>query len=69
MDSSQAGPVTSETNRHQTPNGGDYSVMYYQDAQGNPVDKKLASKAEIVEFKDNGEVVGRTYGELGRSGG
>ena len=55
---------TSETKKHSTPCGGDRSAIYYQDKNGNPVDKSKAVRAEIVEYKGE-QVVGRTYGELG----
>ena len=42
---------TSETKKHSTPFGGNRSVIYYQDKDGNPVDKSKAVRAEIVEYK------------------
>ena len=33
-----------------TPNGGDYSIIYYYDDNSNAVDKSIATRAEIVEF-------------------
>ena len=37
-----------------TPNGGDYSVLYPRED----------GSCEIVEFKNDGAIVGRTYGLL-----
>jgi hypothetical protein len=45
-----------------TPAGGTYSITYFQDDSGNPIDKAKASKAEIVEFNERGESIFRTYG-------
>lgn len=47
-----------------TPNGGTYSIIYYQDAAGEPVDKEQATQCEIVEFDADDEEVARTYGEI-----
>ena len=34
-----------------TPNGGDYAIAYYQDKDGELVDKDYASRVTIAEFK------------------
>ncbi len=34
-----------------TPNGGDYAIAYYQDKDGELVDKDNASRVTIAEFK------------------
>ncbi len=44
-----------------TPNGGDYSIIYYQDADGNSITKDKAQKAEAVEFNSTGKEIFRTY--------
>ncbi|MBW4648922.1 MAG: hypothetical protein KME06_09490 [Kastovskya adunca ATA6-11-RM4] len=33
-----------------TPNNGAYALVYYQAADGSPVEKKQAVRGEIVEF-------------------
>ena len=48
-------------NTEKTPNGGDYSEIYYSDDEGNLVPEEKATKGEIVEFLNDGTVVGRTY--------
>lgn len=44
-----------------TPNGGAYSIAYFQDAAGDRTSKDSAVKMEIVEFSAEGEPVFRTY--------
>jgi hypothetical protein len=34
-----------------TPNGGDYAIAYYQNEEGELVDKSKASRVTIAEFK------------------
>ena len=51
------------TEQEKTPNGGDYSEIYYRDAEGNATDAGHAVSCEIVEYKNSGEIVGRTYGK------
>lgn len=48
-------------NTKKTPNGGDYSEIYYSDDEGKSVPEEKATKGEIVEFLSDGTVVGRTY--------
>jgi hypothetical protein len=48
-----------------TPNGGQYAIAYFQDKDGNPVDKGKAVQAEIVEFDANDQPIWRTYGTIG----
>ncbi|MBH8566732.1 hypothetical protein I8748_32050 [Nostoc sp. CENA67] len=59
-----ADSITQERIDQATPNGGDYSIIYYQDAEGNPTSKDTAKKAEVVEFKSGGKQVFRTYATL-----
>jgi subtilisin family serine protease len=49
-----------ESDDEPTPNGGVGSVIYYQDADGQPVRKSRAVRGEIVEFNAGGGQVGRT---------
>lgn len=49
-----------------TPNGGDYSVAYYYDKDGNPCPKKQAVAVNIIEFTNSGRRVNETYGLLGK---
>lgn len=44
--------------------GADYAIVYYQDDKGEPAEKDVAVRAEIVEFDAADEVISRTYGEL-----
>lgn len=50
-----------------TPNGGAYSIAYFQDAAGDRTSKDSAVRIEIVEFSAEGEQVFRTYLEKGGS--
>lgn len=45
-----------------TPSGGDYSIMYYLDDDGNEVPKEKATNAIINEYKKNGDLINSTYG-------
>lgn len=45
-----------------TPNGGDYSEIYYFDDDNNLIDEKLATKCVIRECKKNGELVNEIWG-------
>lgn len=56
---------TSERQDGPTPNGGTYSIAYWQDAQGRPVEKAEAVAAEVIEFTDDGQQVFRTYMTIG----
>ncbi len=51
--------------RKPTPNGGDYSEAYYLDRSGNKA-KTMEDAVEIriLEKKNNGEIVGETFGTL-----
>lgn len=44
-----------------TPNGGDYSEIYYMDDDGNVVEKENAKKAVIRECKKSGELISETW--------
>lgn len=48
-----------------TPNGGDYSEMYYLDKDGNLAESmKTATNFRILEKTNNGDVVQETCGIL-----
>lgn len=53
--------MTEETKKGRTPNGGDYSKIFYFDKDGNSVDKKKASFCRILEFKNDGTIVGELH--------
>lgn len=45
-----------------TPNGGDYSEIYYFDDDNNLIDEKQATKCVIRECKKDGELVNEIWG-------
>jgi hypothetical protein len=47
-----------------TPNG-DWSLAYFKDKDGNPVDKSKAASIEVIEFDTKGSEVFRTYADFG----
>ncbi len=55
--------ITHERYDKPTPNGGDYSEIFYMDAEGNYVDKSVAVKAVIYECKNDGTAINRTFME------
>ena len=55
--------ITHERYNRPTPNGGDYSEIFYMDDDGNYVDKKVATKAVIYECKNDGTAINRTFME------
>ena len=57
--------VTMISSIGKTPAGGVRSEIYYKDDDGNAVDKKKATQAEIVEYDENDAVIQRTHGTLG----
>lgn len=52
---------TSETIHGPTPAGGTSATIHYLDDAGQPVEKDVATRAEIVEVDAAGQVVARTY--------
>ena len=52
---------TSDRVDGETPNGGTYSIMNYQDAEGNPTTKAKAVAAYVVEYNAKDEPIFRTY--------
>lgn len=61
----QADPRFTEKQMGSTPNGGDYSIAYYYDADHNPCPKEKARFVNIVEYTNDGARVGECYGMLG----
>lgn len=55
--------ITHERFNKPTPNGGDYSEIFYMDEDGNYVDKRVAVKAVIYECKNDGTAIRRTFME------
>lgn len=45
-----------------TPNGGDYSIIYYYDDSWNPCDESVAAWCSINELKSDGTLVGELVG-------
>jgi len=54
----------SERKNGKTPNGGAYSIAYYLDAKGSPVDKKKAKRMRIIEYTKAGKAIHSTYGSI-----
>jgi len=48
-----------------TPNGGDYSEIYYFDDAGKPADKEQATRCVIRECLNDGTLVGEINGLAG----
>ena len=48
-------------NEH-TPNGGDYSEIYYFDSKGNSVDETIADHCIIRECRYDGTLIKETWG-------
>lgn len=49
-----------------TPNGGDYSEIFYFDKDGNSVDQKNAVKCLIRECSKDGKLIKETWGTCRR---
>lgn len=60
--------TSSERREGPTPSGGVASEIYYLNDAGKSVDKSEATRAEIVEFDADGEVINRTYGDFSSGG-
>ena len=45
-----------------TPNGGDYSEIFYFDDEGNSTDSNKATKCIIQECKNDGSVIYEIFG-------
>lgn len=48
----------------ETPNGGDYSEIYYFDSDGNIVDETEAVRCVIRECTKSGELIAETWGTV-----
>lgn len=48
-----------------TPNGGDYSEVYFLTNDDVLTDESRATKAEVVEYTTGGKLVHRTYMTIG----
>ena len=57
-------PQTNQRIDGPTPNGGAYSIAYFQDAEGEATTKEKAVKVEVVEFSRSGDHVFRTYANI-----
>lgn len=51
------------TERIQLPTG-EYSILHYQDEEGNPVDRAQAVAFESYDYDKRGRQIGRSYGEI-----
>ena len=50
--------------REKTPHGGDYLKLVYLDDEFHAVDESVATCCEFLEYKDSGELVSSTMGQL-----
>lgn len=57
-------PRYTETHYGRTPNGGDYSIAYYYDKDGNPCRKNEASAVNIIEYSKEGHRINENYAQL-----
>lgn len=56
-----------EIARGKTPNGGDFSELWYLTKDGEAAtNKSEAANVRILEKTDSGEIVGETYGTIQR---
>jgi hypothetical protein len=62
----EASIITSERMDQKTPNGGDYSEIFYYDDDGNSVDKKVATKAIVREYKYDGTFICETFADINK---
>ena len=53
--------MTSEKKVGPTPNGGEYSIIYYMDEDNNIVDKEKATKARGCEFDKDDNMICETW--------
>jgi len=56
--------ITSERRDKPTPNGGDYSEIFYFDDDGNSVDKTVATKAVVKEYKIDGTLINEIFADI-----
>ena len=57
-------PRYMEKSDNPTPSGGDYSIAYYYDGEGNLCEKAKAERVNIVEYKKGGERINEHYAFL-----
>lgn len=50
-----------QKNQRKTPNGGDYSEIFYLNDKNDPADETVAPHFIIRECKNNGELVSETF--------
>jgi len=58
--------ITSERRDRPIQNGGDYSDIFYYDDDGNSVDKSVATKAVVKEYKNDGTVTNEIFADIYR---
>lgn len=56
--------LTKETSKHKTPNGGEYSEIYYFDKNMKPIDKNKAVWCWIRELDKDKNLIFETYGRF-----
>lgn len=56
--------TTYERIDERTPNGGDYSEVFYLDEDGNPADKEIAVTAIVRECMKDGSLIMETIASL-----
>ncbi len=54
--------ATYQREEGKTPNGGDYSEIFYQDKDGNPIDESKAFRFILRECKSDGTLVNEIFG-------
>ena len=59
-------PRYTERHDNPTPSGGDYSIAYYYDENGDPCEKANAEFVNIVEYNKGDGRINETYGMIGR---
>ena len=55
--------IFKEVDNGKTPNGGDYSEIYYFDDNNNPTDKNTATYCLIRECRNDGTIINVIYGK------
>lgn len=54
--------ATMRKSKGKTPNGGDYSEIYFFDDAGNPADEKEATNFIVRECKKDGQLINEIHG-------
>ena len=60
----QYDPRYTERHDNPTPSGGDYSVAFYYDKNGEPCKKEDAVRVNVVEYKKGGIRINEVYATL-----